>query len=279
MDNKPSFDRGLLLPVGVGVFSLIGLCLILIVGRITALRGNVQEIPTATPFKYALVGTEPAITTVTFEPTEFVPTAATEAPITRFTPTNSSLSTPILLSPVGTNALSKPPITLLTATRTVATTPVGSTSPVANTITPTRTPTSASTAPLAANTYDDSDYHLIYTGTWTIQPAVPGAYLNTLHVSNTLSNAVTFRFIGQELRVFFQAGPSLGTIRLNLDGTNYDMDESNSTTQTYEWVLPSVTNGTHTVTITHLSGGSVNLDYFIIPEVPVTPTKTPTTRP
>jgi hypothetical protein len=54
------------------------------------------------------------------------------------------------------------------------------------------------------------------------------------------------------------------------------MNQANNNTQIYEWVLPSVTNGTHSVTITHLSGGSVNLDYVIIPEVPVTPTNTST---
>src|SRR5512133_1759894 len=70
MDNQPPFDRGILLPIGVGIISLIGLCVILVVGRITALRASVQEIPTATSFKYALVGTEPAITTVTFDATE-----------------------------------------------------------------------------------------------------------------------------------------------------------------------------------------------------------------
>jgi hypothetical protein len=120
---------------------------------------------------------------------------------------------------------------------------------------------------------------MIYNGGWTRQSGVAGAYQNTLHVSGTLGNSIFFRFIGQELRVFFQAAPSLGTIRLKLDETNYDMNEANNNTQIYEWVLPSVNNGTHSVTITHLSGGSVNLDYIIIPEVPTTPTNTATTQP
>lgn len=253
MDNQPPFDRGILLPIGVGIISLIGICVILVVGRITAARANVQEVPTATSFKYALVGTEPAITTITFE--------ATEQGIVTITPGIATALPP------------ETPIIPL-ATRTIA--PLVTVSPAANTTTPTRTPTSASTAPMNAGSYDDLDNHLVYSGDWTTQSAVSGAYQNTLHVSGTLGNTVTFRFIGQELRVFFQAGPSLGAIRLNLDGTNYDMNEANSSTQSYEWVLPSVTNGTHTVTITHLSGGSVNLDEIIIPEVPVTPTKTAT---
>lgn len=265
MDNQPSFDRSLLIPIGVAVFSLIGICGILVAGRIAAARANVQEVPTATPFKYAFVGTEPAITTVTLEPTGLLTPGFTEPPVIFNTSTSSSLSTPILLSPVATNALST------TAART--------TSPIANTKTPTRTPTSESSAPLGAGTFDDIYDHLNYSGSWDAQANVSGAHDNTLHVSGTLGDTVSFQFIGQELRIFFQAGPSLGTIRVHFNGSDYDMSENNSTTQTYEWVLPSVTNGTHEVTITHLSGGSVNLDYIIIPEVPLTPTKTPTATP
>lgn len=251
MDNQPPFDRGILLPIGVGIISLIGICVILVVGRITAARANVQELPTATAFKYALVGTEPAITTVTLEPSQLAPPDATEPPAIFMTSTGTPISTPTRLQ-------------LVTV------------SPGPSTNTPTRTPTSASAAPLNEGTFDDVYDHLFYTGDWDTQASVPGAYKNTLHTSGTLGDVVSFEFIGQELRVFFQSGPSLGTIRLKLDSNNYDISENNSTTETYEWVLPSVTNGTHSVTITHLSGGSINLDYFIIPEVPATPTKTAT---
>lgn len=251
MNNQPSFDRGFLIPVGVAVFSLFGLCVVLAAGRITALRGTVQEVPTATVFKYSLIGTEPAIVTVTMEG------ISSESPM----PTDvTALDTPTALS-LPTRAISTPVV----LTNTV---PPTSGNP------PTRTPTSASTAPLGAGTFDDLEDRMVYTGAWTTQSAVSGAYQNTLHVSGTIGNSVFFRFIGQELRVFFQAGPSLGVIRLTLDGTFYDMNESSASTQSYEWVLPSVTNGTHTVTISHLSGGSVNLDYIIVPVVAATATST-----
>jgi hypothetical protein len=258
MNNKPSFDRTLLIPIGVGIFSLIGLCVLLLGGRIVAVRGGVEDIPTATSFQYALIGTEPVLVTETMEEIATEPPAY--PPLELETPTLSSF-----FSPTPTSGITRTttPISLVTNPP------------------PSRTPTTASTAPLGAGTFDDLDYRMVYNGTWTTQSAVPGGvYQNTLHVSGTLGNSVFFRFIGQELRVFFQAGPSLGTIRLNLDnGPNYDMNESNANTQVYEWVLPSVPNGTHAVTITHLSGGSVNLDYIIIPEVPGTPTSTPTTNP
>lgn len=265
MDNQPSFDRALLIPIGVGFFALAGICVILFAGRILATRASVEEVPTATVFKYELIGTEPGITTVTLEPTrEEIVTVPPEFPTSELPDT--SFGTPVETPP-------ETPIILPTSPSNSLTTP----SPVTTANTATPTPITASVAPLGAGTYDDLEGRLIYSGDWTTQSGVAGAEQNTLHVSGTLGNSVSFRFIGQELRIFFQAGPSLGIIRLAIDGgTPYDMNQSNSSTQIYEWVLPSVTNGTHTVTITHLSGGSVNLDSIIVPVVPVTPTRTAT---
>ena len=79
------------------------------------------------------------------------------------------------------------------------------------------------------------------------------------------------------MRVFFLAGPSLGTIRLLLDNTtSYVMNEASASTQRYEWVLAAPDNGTHSVTITHENGGSVNFDAIVVPEIQPTLTNTPT---
>ncbi|HSK66546.1 MAG TPA: hypothetical protein VK888_06435 [Anaerolineales bacterium] len=252
MNNQPSFDRSLLIPVGVGVFSLLGLCILLVTGRLNATRAVVEELPTATAFQYAFIGTEPAVLTVTpMDPEDEPPTAAPEiptaAPIQPTLPFETNTSAPIITLP-----------------------------PLVDTLTPSRTPTSASTAPFGPGTYDDTDGRFTYTGDWDRQTSVPGAYQNTLHVSGTLLNTLTFRFIGNELRIFFQSGPSLGTIRVTLDNNTYDMSEAGSSTEIFEWVLATTSTGTHTVTITHLSGGSVNFDSIIVPVVPATPTITPT---
>lgn len=257
MNDQPSFDRTMLIPIGVGVFSLIGICMILVAGRITALSGGVVEVPSATPFKYAMIGTEPVVLTTTLEGLEGVPPTSSISPDF---PTIPPRDTPIIL-----------------ATNTIAT--IGTVPSLVNTIAPSRTPTSASTAPFGSGTFDNTDYRMLYNGNWDPQSGVSGAYQNTLRVSGTVGNSVFFRFIGQELRVFYQAAPSLGNISLNLDGTTYSTSQNSQNTQVVEWVLPSVVNGTHSVTITHVSGGSVNLDYIIIPEVPVTPTVTITNTP
>jgi hypothetical protein len=252
MDNKVSFDRSLLIPIGVGVFALLGICAVLVSGRLNATRAVVEELPTATLFQYAFIGTEPSILTVTpVDLEEEPPTPAPEVP---------------------TAAPLEPTLDFATNTSpAIITLP-----PLVDTNTPSRTPTSASTAPFGPGTYDDTDSRFVYTGNWDRQTSVAGAYQNTLHVSGTLQNSVAFSFIGNELRVFFQAGPSLGTIRLTLDTTSYEMSQAGSGTDTFEWVLSTTSTGTHNVTISHLSGGSVNFDSIIVPVVPPTPTNTPT---
>lgn len=258
MDHPPSFDRSLLLPIGVGVFSLIGICVILVLGRMDSNNAVVEEVPTATAFQYTFIGTEPAVSTVIGTAVTGVPGDGDELPTrTGGIPTSVPLVTPGIQA---TNTA--PPIITLP--------------PLVNTNTPTRTPTSESAAPFGPGTFDNIDSRFIYSGDWDSQTGVPGAEKNTLHVSGTLGNSITFRFIGNELRVFFQGAPSLGTLRLTLDGTSYNMPQSRDTTQVEEWVLTTTTAGTHSVTITHLSGGSVNFDAIIVPVVPPTSTNTST---
>jgi hypothetical protein len=264
MDNQPSFDRSLLIPIGLGIFAVLGICVILASGRLNETPAVVEEVPTSTSFQYAFIGTEPAITTVTQEPSQEIPPTVvgedTLPPVVFDTPTFSPQNTP---NNFPTNTLAS----LITLP------------PFVNTSTPSRTPNSAFVAPFGPGTFDDVDSRFVYSGAWDTQSGVTGATGGSLHVSGTLGNSIKFLFIGDELRVFFQAGPSLGTIRLTLDSTSYVMNEASTTTQNYEWVLAASNTGTHTVTISHDSGGSINFDAIIVPEPPVTPTRTPTTTP
>ncbi|MEO5886786.1 MAG: hypothetical protein ABIQ77_03905, partial [Anaerolineales bacterium] len=143
---------------------------------------------------------------------------------------------------------------------------------------PTITPASAAPAPLNAGTYDDVYPGLTYSEGWDPQTNVSGAHNNTLHIStrlNTPGNSVIFRYIGQEVRILYQSGASLGVARITLDTTQTLLNQSATSN---ELVLTAATSGTHTVTVTHLSGGAVNLDSVIIPSAG-TPTATPTSTP
>lgn len=248
MENKPTLDRGLIVPIILGAFSVFGICLVLLLARLSTFRAVTEAEDTSTPFQYLFLGTEPGISTTTPEEEEEQPTS-TEEPITFASSTPESEET--------IDSVASP-----TRTRT----PSGSLS---------ATPTSASNAPLNPGTYDQSDQRLEYTDEWIAQTGVTGVFQNTLHVSNTLESSVSFRFIGEQIRIFYQTGASLGTIRINLDGLEFDLDESANDITQSEWVSPLLINGTHTVTITHLSGGAVNLDMIIVPEVLTTATPTP----
>ena len=124
---------------------------------------------------------------------------------------------------------------------------------------------------------DDTYFELLYSGDWDSQSNVADTYQNTLHISFTVGNSVSFTFVGEQVIVSFQSGPSLGTIEINLDGLLFDVDQSSSNTELVNWASSILIRGTHTLVISHLSGGSVNLDSITIPDISTpTPTSTPT---
>jgi hypothetical protein len=90
-----------------------------------------------------------------------------------------------------------------------------------------------------------------------------------------LNNTITFRFIGDQLRIIYQSGSSLGTLTAVIDGTTYPpLNQSGSPSTRSEWAITGLSIGTHVVTLTHSSGGSINIDQVIVPDI--SPTFTPT---
>lgn len=259
MDTQPTFDRSLLIPIFISGCSVIGIVVVLLAGRALSAPAEVAVTPSATRFQYVYLGTEPAITTPLTEGTEFLPT---EEPIEE----------PIEEEPGGMiTPLVPTPTTATTPTRPGAGTPIVLTLPnTTNTSPPTST--SASGPPLNPGTYDDVDARLVYNG-WN----ATGSTGSTLHVSVVPGSTVSFRFIGTQVRLLYQGGSTLGQVRITIDTVSETLDQSSGN----EWVSDPFTTGTHSVLITHISGGSVNLDQVIIPE-PVstgTPTATPTRTP
>lgn len=257
MDNQPAFDRSLLIPIFLGGCSVVGILAVLFIGRALNSPAEVPVTPSATRFPYVYLGTEPAISTPLGEETGIEPTDDPfEEPIEE--PTDEpSLFTPLVPSPT----------IATTPTRPGAGTPIVLTLPNPTNTLP-ATATSASGPPLNPGTYDDVDSHLVYNG-WN----ATGSSGNTLHVSVVPGSTISFRFIGRELRLVYQGGPTLGQIRINIDNNiSETLDQSSGS----EWVSDLLANGTHTVLITHTGGGSVNLDQVIIPDIQNTPTPTRT---
>ena len=285
MDNQPSIDRTILLPILIGAFSIFGILILLLIGRLNTSRASLPVEETETPFKYIFLGTEPGLFTESPEATEADLLNETSTPfdsaIATATPRPPDV-TPTLVTPnvtggpPGNNQTDAPPINL---------------TPPGNTSLPTSTSLSASSPPLNAGTYDDTHNYLVYDGPGWASAAVGGGICgpieSTLHVSTTLGSTVSFRFIGWELRLRYQAAPTFGTMTIKIDNTNFDpLSQTDTTTHIVEWVSPDpLSQSTHDVTITHLSGGSVNLDCVIVRDalatstVTLTPTRTPTGGP
>ena len=242
MDNKPASDRSVFIPIFIGFASVLGICLVLFAARLGASRGNVQSGEIETPIKYQFLATEPGIALPTDAPPA---TVATEIP---------TLDIFIL-----------PPTLTATVVPTLVVVPNA-----------TNVPATASPTALVLNiTYDDADFKFNYTGNWIGQSGVSGADQNSLHISNTIGDAVQLSFVGQKIRIVYQAGPSLGTIAIKLDGVDFTLDQFAPATLRSEWESPVLVLSSHTLTITHISGGSINLDAIAVLDVS-TPTPTPT---
>ena len=261
MDNKPTFDRSLLVPIFIGCFSIVGICLLLLAVRLGNLQGNIQSIETETPMQYQYLATEPDVAL----PTDTLSAASTEIPTSTSTPT---------AMPTLTSALRSPSISAATATSTTTVVPGK-----------TNTPVTPSSTPLILNvTYDDADFKFNYTGNWIGQTNVSGAHQNTLHVSNTISDSVQLSFVGQKILINYQAGPSLGAVAILLDSADSLIDQSATETKAGAWESPVLGLSSHTITITHITGGAVNIDSITVvdlstPTPTITPTFTATARP
>ncbi len=261
MENRPALNREFLIPILIGGISVLGIVAVLIIGSVLSAAPEIVATPSETPFKYVYLGTEPAFTTLMPEGSDIA--SATEAPTEAST--SPFIIPPVIITPTRF-AINTPTFIVLPGISRTAT---GS---VPRTSTPTRTSTVAS-----VNTYDDTDSRLQYNGNWVAQSGLIGPYQGTLHISSTAGDSVMFSFTGQEIHFFYQAGASLGIVTISFDADTlaFSIDEAHGTG---EWVYTFDTIGLHTVTITHNSGGSVNVDRLTIP-ITATPTPTRTPKP
>jgi hypothetical protein len=258
MDNKPIIDRGIVVPILISGFSIVGIVIVLMLGRSLNSPAAVAASPSATPFEFIYLGTEPDITTPLDESSGITLSTEESTPIFS-APTSASVSTPLILTQPNVTNTSAGPV-LVTNTPNLLTT---------------STATISGTA--VANMVDNTDSRLSYQGSWLPQTGVSGAYQGTLHVSSAASSQISFSFTGPEIHVFYQAGPSFGSITITIDGVGEPpLSQSESQNANREWSINNLTAGSHTIVITHSSGGSVNIDSLLVPTPTGTPTRTPT---
>ncbi len=232
MKNIPHIDRGILIPLGVGILSIAGIGLLLLIVRFDTPEAASSGEPTNTLFKYLFLATE------TYTPD---PTAQTAS--------KKGIETETISFPNETTTAASESANEQSGTPTITT----SIAPNA---------TSAPTVDInvfLVGKYDDIDDRIIYEGDW-VNEIVEIAYNETLFISTKIGNKAGFRFTGQQFQIGYLEDPELGTAIVLIDNDEYSLDQSSNS----GWLSPELPYGEHFVLITHESGEIIILDYITI---------------
>jgi len=232
MQPRPSFDRALLIPIAIGVVSILGIGWILL----TSDLGQSLIPPTAIPSSFSSLE------------------AATLTPSPRATPSQDETPPEDTATRTSPAAYPGPPAETLPSTSTLITESLP---------TPSATHTPDQIQPLPAGKYDDMDPNIAYNRFWTVlkNPGTKNAYKGTLHFSSAIGNEASFRFTGKRFRLGYQRGKNFGTVTVLIDDQPYSFHE-----EAFDllWSSPQLSPGDHFVRIIHESGESINLDYIEI---------------
>jgi hypothetical protein len=233
MQPRPPFDRELLIPIAIGVISILGVGWIFLTNYRSEFPLHPTTEPTASPSDFGQFETEmPPLSEIpTLEETP--PTITETSPAVYPNPSAGALPSVSTMIADGPPALSA-------------------------------TPAQDQAPPLqAGKIYDDTDPHIAYDRYWTIlkNPGTKNAYKGALHVSGSIGNEASFRFTGQRFYLGYQRGRNFGTVTIIIDDQPYSFHE-----QAFDlvWRSPQVSPGTHFVRVIHESGESINLDYIEI---------------
>ncbi len=237
MQPRPPFDRALLIPIAIGVVSILGIAWILSMSDL----GQSIIPPAAIPSSISPVEAEPPLSYPAGFPTEEEPP-----------PTDTETSP---------ESYPGPPAETLPSTSTLITEspPTITESPP----TPSATYTPDGFQPLPAGKYDDMDPRIAYDRSWIILKTggTKNAYKGAIHSSVSIGNEASFRFTGTRFRLGYQRGKNFGTVTVIIDNQSYSFHE-----QAFDllWSSPQLPPGDHFVRIIHDSGESINVDYIEI---------------
>ena len=185
MQPRPPFDRALLIPVAVGVVSILGIVWILSRSDLREILSPPTAVPTAIPFDVSSLETEIG---------SFYPSA---------TPTRAATST-------------RTPRPTLTPTSTRTSRPTATFTPTSNQPQPLRAGKYDDTDPNIA-------YDRYWTALKNSSTA--NAYKGTIHMSAGIGNEASFRFTGEGFILGYQRGRSFGTVTVIIDGQPYSFHE------------------------------------------------------
>jgi len=234
-------DYSLLFPVMIGLISIFGLSIFLLLAGFP--RQSVQAVPTqtATPFKYLLLATEVVLPT---QEDQFVISSDIQ-PTPPMDLDKNVMPTPTFDGPNGKSAGTLP----LAHSEEAE---INAPNIFAPTFTSTPDPIFAEAEPMTLGKYDASDPHIVHNGSWVNQ--------GDLLISNTVGNHVAFKFIGQQIVLGYQSDANVGELTINIDGAETTITQLVGNA----WFSQKLDGGTHFVILTHTSGESINLDYVDI---------------
>jgi len=235
MDNKVHWVRDLLIPLGIGAFSIFGICIVLLIGSRVQTTPATPATFTATAFKYLYLASP------TYTPDPELETAPPEE-----------------TSPVESTG----PIALNTLAGEMSATP--SPEPAqfkTQASVPSQALTAAPTSGLdMVDVFDDQDARLEYDGDWVTETGIGEAFQGTLSVSDTSGDDIIFFFIGQQMIIGYLGESDAGTLLVLIDDTDYEVDQSTGE----RWTSPLFDNTEHSVIIIHSEDGPINIDYINI---------------
>jgi hypothetical protein len=233
MQPRPPFNRELLIPIALGVVSILGVGWIFF----TTFRSESPIPPTVEP------------TAIPFDFSSLEAGLLTPSPSA--TPTLEE--TPPIATGTSADVYPNPPAETLPSVSTL----IAESPPALS-----ATPAPDQAPPLqAGKKYDDTDPNIAYDRYWIIlkNPGTKNAYKGALHYSASIGNEASFRFTGQGFYLGYQRGRNFGTVTVIIDDQPYSFHE-----QAFDlfWRSPQLSSGTHFVRIIHESGESINLDYI-----------------
>ena len=236
MDNKVRLIRELLIPLGIGAFSIFGICLVLVIASRGQTSPSTPATFTATPFKYLYLAS----------PT-YTPGAELETPPSEETsPVESTGPIMVLSTPEGESPATPNPESAQLNT------PVSA---------PSQSLTASPTGALnIVDVYDDQDARLEYDGDWVAETGIGEAYEGTVSVSDSSGDDFIFFFVGKQMIVGYLAESDAGSILVLIDDTEFQVDLSTGVA----WTSPLFDSTEHSVIIIHVDDDPVYIDYINI---------------
>jgi hypothetical protein len=120
--------------------------------------------------------------------------------------------------------------------------------------------------PVGPGTYENNDPNLVYIGNWTTYNSA-SASGGSGKYSSTIGSYALLRFTGKQVNLLYTANVNNGNAEIRIDGQLVNTLNQYAASQTYQkqWASPLLADeGPHTVTITHASGGIIDIDALVV---------------